>query len=307
MSVALLFPGQGSQKIGMGADLHDRFELARSKLRLADQILGKSISQICFTGPEEALKSTNNTQPALFTIEAILSDLLGDHGITPSLTMGHSLGEYSALYSAGVFSFEDGLRLVAARGALMAKVGTEVPGSMAAVIGMDKSEIAEILSEMDEGLVVPANENSPDQTVISGETAAVTKACEILKARGAKRAIPLPVSGAFHSPLMQKAADEFSAHLEKVNFLQPRCPIVTNVTAQPESDPALIRQLLLKQLVSPVRWVDSVQSAAKTSPTTWIEVGPGNVLQGLVKKIAPQLSVVLCGSAENVYSLSTSR
>lgn len=303
MDTVFMYPGQGSQAVGMGKDLVEKFPSAKKRFDEADSALGRSISRTCFEGPEDDLKATQNTQPALFTIEAALTDVLRENGVVPSVTMGHSLGEYSALYGAGVFSFADGLRLVARRGQLMASVGRTAPGTMAAVIGMDKSKIVEVLSSVTEGIVVCANENSPDQTVISGEVAAVNAACEKLKAAGAKRVVPLPVSGAFHSPLMQKAADEFGAAVDAVTWQKPACPIIANVTASPQTDATAIKGLLIKQLLSPVRWVDSVAGLKARGPLRCIEVGPGAVLQGLARKIDKDLTVVGCGTAENVFSV----
>ncbi len=303
MSTVFMFPGQGAQAIGMGADLFAGFESARNRFAQANEILGRDIAKICFEGPEDELKATQNTQPALFLVEAVAQDLLVDKGIVPTLTMGHSLGEYAALYAAGVFSFADGLRLVAKRGELMALAGKEKPGAMAAIIGLSKDQIAQVLATVTAGIVVCANENTPEQTVISGEVAAVNQACELLKAAGAKRALPLPVSGAFHSPLMQDAAHSFGEFLATVSFSAPRCGVITNVTASVETDPVLLKSLLTKQLVSSVRWVDSIRHLATHSVTRCFEVGPGNVVSGLAKKINPDLSISLCGKKEQIEAV----
>lgn len=303
MQTTFLCPGQGSQKAGMGRDVYEKFDAAKARFDQANDILGRDIAALCFDGPEEELKATQNTQPALFTMEAALSDVLKENGITPSYTAGHSLGEYGALYAAGAVSFEDGLRLVAQRGALMAAAGEKKPGAMAAVIGLDVDAIRAVLEKVDNGIVVPANQNTPEQTVISGEVDAVNTACEMLKEAGAKRAVPLPVSGAFHSPLMQEAADEFKGVLEGVSFKEPSCPVITNVTAQPETDPRQLRDLLYRQLISPVRWVETVETLKGLEYGLCLEVGPGAVLKGLLRKFAPDVSVVSCGTAENVYSL----
>ncbi|MBD3239429.1 MAG: ACP S-malonyltransferase [Chitinivibrionales bacterium] len=303
MQTTFLCPGQGSQKAGMGQDLYEKFSEAKARFDQANEILGRDIAGLCFSGPEEELKATQNTQPALFTMEAALTDVLKSNGIVPSYTAGHSLGEYGALYAAGAFSFEDGLRLVAQRGALMAAAGKKKPGAMAAVIGLDVEQIRGVLEKVDTGIVVPANQNSPEQTVISGEVVAVETACELLKEAGAKRAVPLPVSGAFHSPLMQEAADEFKAVLDGVTFNTPACPVVTNVTAQPENDPQKLRDLLYRQLTSPVRWVETVETLQSLDCGRCLEVGPGAVLKGLLRKFAPDVTIVSCGTAENVYSL----
>jgi [acyl-carrier-protein] S-malonyltransferase len=287
----------------MGKDLYDRIPEARARFEEADRILGRGLTKIIFDGPDDDLKDTRNTQPALFTVEAALTDLLLANGVVPEYAAGHSLGEYSALYAAGVISFEDGLRTVAARGAAMAEAGRQSPGTMAAIMGIDRNDIINVLAQVKSGVVVPANENSPDQTVISGEIGAINEACELLKGAGAKRAIILQVSGAFHSPLMQPAAEKLAAALESVEFLAPRCPVIANVTARPEGDPALMKELLVKQLISPVRWVDSMKALADCKPSNCAEVGPGAVLKGLVKKCEPEINVVSCDGVNNVYSL----
>ncbi len=305
MRYTFLYPGQGSQSVGMGKDLYDSFQVARDRFNLADQILGRNLSSLIFNGPLEELTATQNTQPALFTVEAAITDILGEKGITPVFTAGHSLGEYSALYGAKALSFEDALRAVAKRGALMAAAGKSKPGTMAAIIGLDKEKISEVLKTVSSGVVVPANENTPEQTVISGEIPAVNEACEKLKAAGAKRALLLPVSGAFHSPLMQSAAEEFKEVLDSLSFSLPICPVITNVTAKPETDPQVLKGLLVKQLTSPVRWVESMKVLSTLDYGNCIETGPGNVLKGLAKKCSDSLNVVPSDSATNIYSLLT--
>jgi len=304
-TIAMLFPGQGSQVVGMGKDFYDSSDLpsCRERFDQADKILGRGLAEIIFNGPVEELTKTHNTQPALFVVEAAITDLLSARGIAPTAAAGHSLGEYSALYAAGVISFEDGVRLVAARGEAMAEAGAASPGAMAAVLGMNRDKIAEVISGVKSGAVVTANENAPEQTVISGEAAAVNEACGLLKAAGAKRAMPLPVSGAFHSPLMQPAAEKLAKALESAKFSAPRCPVIANVTAKPESDPAVLKDLLVKQLVSPVRWVDSMRALSELSPRHCAEVGPGTVLKGLVKKCVPEMNILTCDSVNNLYSM----
>ena len=305
MKYAFLFPGQGSQAVGMGKDLYESFPVAKQIFDSANEILGRDLLKIIFSGPQEELTATQNTQPALFTVEAAITEVLAEKGITPSFVAGHSLGEYSALYGAGVLSFADGLKAVARRGELMADAGKAFPGTMAAVIGLSREKVGEVLQSVKSGIVVPANENSPVQTVISGEIEAVNQACEKLKAAGAKRAILLPVSGAFHSPLMQSAADEFSKTVDGLKFSSPRCPVITNVSAKPETDPSVIKELLVKQLISPVRWVDSMNSLAEEKFDLCLETGPGSVLRGLAKKCSDSLNVVPSDTATNIYSLLT--
>jgi [acyl-carrier-protein] S-malonyltransferase len=303
MKKAFIFPGQGSQKVGMGSDLFQNSSMAKERFALANEITGRDLTQIILEGPDDDLKATQNTQPALFVIESIITDLIKEKGISPDYTMGHSLGEYGALYAAGVFSFEDGLKLVAKRGELMAKAGAESEGAMAAIIGMEKSEIIKNISSVKSGTVVSANENSPEQTVISGDKIAVEEACEILKEAGAKRAIMLPVSGAFHSPLMKPAADAFKSVLDEVVFNDATCPVVTNVMAAPETNGETLKGLLIEQLLSPVRWVDSQQKLLELEVTSTIEVGPGNVLKGLARKFDRSLKVNGCGTMELVEAL----
>ncbi len=302
MRYTFLFPGQGSQKVGMGNDFIISFDLARRRVDECNEVLGRDLFAVILKGPESALTQTQNTQPALFAVESIICDVLKERGIVPSLCAGHSLGEYCALYAAGAISFRAGLAMVAKRGELMSRAGEKTPGTMAAIVGLSRPRIQEILASVG-GVVVCANENSPDQTVISGEVPAVTRACEALRNAGAKRAVVLPVSGAFHSPLMASSVEEFSRFLEPFVFKDPACPVVANVTASIETSGAAIKRLLVKQLTSPVRWVDSVATLAQNAPGTLCEVGPGSVLSGLVKKCNSALNVVLCGTVENIYSM----
>lgn len=303
MKNVLLFPGQGAQKVGMGADLFDVTPLAEERFTKANEILGIDLKKLVLEGPNEELTKTQYTQPALFTVESILTDLLKEAGVKPSLVMGHSLGEYGALYAAEVFDFETGLKLVAKRGELMASAGEKSNGGMAAIIGLDKEKIVEVLETID-GTVVSANENSKDQTVISGEKEAIELACEKLKEAGAKRAIVLAVSGAFHSPLMKPAADEFAKVLEEVTFNDAICPVVTNVTADKESNGATLKSLLVDQLLNPVRWVESEVVLEKEGADRIIEVGPGTVLKGLVRKYSRDLKVLSCSTASDVKEIA---
>jgi [acyl-carrier-protein] S-malonyltransferase len=303
MNYTFLFPGQGSQKVGMGKDFYGSSETAKRRFDECNTALGRDVVSLMFNGPEDRLSQTQNTQPALFTVESVIVDALKEKGVFPSFAAGHSLGEYGALYAAGVISFSDGLSIVAKRGQLMAEAGTKTPGAMAAVIGLPKQQITDALTRGVTGVVVCANENSPDQTVISGDVQAVEQACEVLKKVGAKRAIQLPVSGAFHSPLMAPCAEEFAAFIEPFCFNDPKCPVIANVTAQPQTSGAELKSLLVKQLASPVRWVDSMAALGSVDHGTCIEVGPGNVLSGLARKCNSRLNVVPCGTAENVYSL----
>ncbi|MBN1306715.1 MAG: ACP S-malonyltransferase [Chitinispirillaceae bacterium] len=303
MNYSFLFPGQGSQAVGMGQDLYTTYPRARSRFDQANALLGRDIVSLIFSGPMERLTATENTQPALFIVEAAVADVLAEQQIIPVVTAGHSLGEYGALYAAGVLSFEDGLRAVARRGMLMAEAGKTSAGAMAAVIGMSEEALTATLTQVASGIVVAANENSLEQTVISGEAAAVREACEKCKAAGAKRAIQLPLSGAFHSPLMQSAADAFAAVLDTIRFDAPRCPVISNVSAALETDPVRIKELLLHQLTSPVRWVDSMKTLAAFDHGLCLETGPKDVLKGLAKKCDYSLNVISCGSAMNIYSL----
>lgn len=287
MKTAYIFPGQGSQFPGMAKDLYpSRKELFEK----ANEILGFRITDIMFEGQADDLKATKVTQPAIFIHSTILAM---EQAQQPDMVAGHSLGEFSALVAAGALSFEDGLRLVAARAAAMQKCCEKVPGTMAAVIKLDDETIERICADIPG--VVPANYNSPGQVVISGELSAVEEACAKLKEAGAKRALVLPVSGAFHSPLMEPARVELAKAIEATPFKAPRCPIYQNVTASPTTDPGLIKENCLKQLTSPVRWTKTVLNMIADGAGRFVEIGPGSVLQGLVGRIAGDTPLTIEG------------
>lgn len=288
--IAFVFPGQGSQSVGMGRDLYDRFPEAREVYDEADRILGFPLSVLCFDGPEEDLRLTSNTQPALFTTSIACLRLLEKHGIRPDVTAGHSIGEYAALVAAGVVSFEDALLLVRNRGRLMQAAGTERPGTMAAIIGITTEQVLEACAKA-EGIVDVANYNSPGQVVISGEVKAVQAASEYAKEAGAKRVMPLNVSGAFHSGLMQPTADRLVAELAKTPFTDAAIPIVANVTADYVRSPDEIRDALGKQIAGSVRWDQSVGRMVADGVDLFVEVGPGKVLAGLIKRIDDSVEV----------------
>ncbi|MBI4429375.1 MAG: ACP S-malonyltransferase [Ignavibacteriales bacterium] len=282
--VAFVFPGQGSQYVGMGKDLHEKSADARSLFEAADKILGFSLSRLCFDGPDEELRQTKNTQPAIFLHSVVLTKLY--RGPLAAMAAGHSLGEYSALVYAGALSFEDGLKLVRLRGELMHRAGTEQPGTMAAIVGLDPKTIDEVCgAATKEGVVQPANFNSPGQVVISGSTAGVRRAMEMAKGRGAKLVKELQVSGAFHSPLMESAKAGLKKALEATKICDSSIPVYANVTAKSVLRGEEIRELLVLQLTSPVRWEESVVNMARDGATTFVEVGPSKVLQGLVRRI----------------------
>lgn len=285
---AYVFPGQGAQFVGMGKDLYENVPQAKELFEKANEILGFRITDLMFNGTDEDLKQTNVTQPAIFLHSAILAKSLGDD-FKPEMVAGHSLGEFSALVTAGAISFEDGLRLVAARANAMQKACLLNPSTMAAVLGLEDAKVEEICASID-GVVVPANYNCPGQLVISGSNEAIDAACEALKAAGAKRALKLPVGGAFHSPLMEPARIELEAAIEATAFNQPICAVYQNVDAKPYTDPAQIKKNLVAQLTAPVRWTQTVQNMVADGVSSFVEIGPGKVLQGLVNKIAKEVS-----------------
>jgi [acyl-carrier-protein] S-malonyltransferase len=283
---AYIFPGQGAQFVGMGLDLYENHSVAQELFERANEILGFSITDIMFEGTVEDLKQTKVTQPAIFLHSVILSKVLGN-SFKPDMVAGHSLGEFSALVANGTLNFEDGLQLVSQRAMAMQKACEIKPSTMAAVLGLEDAIVETICAET-EGIVVPANYNCPGQLVISGEVDAVNVACERLKEAGAKRALLLPVGGAFHSPLMEPAREELAAAIENTKFGAPSCPIYQNVTTTAVSDAGEIKKNLILQLTAPVKWTQSVQQMVKDGATHFVEVGPGKVLQGLVKKISPE-------------------
>jgi [acyl-carrier-protein] S-malonyltransferase len=286
---AYIFPGQGAQFVGMGKDLYNNFSPAKDLFERANEILGFRITDLMFDGTDADLKQTKVTQPAIFIHSVILARLLT--GFEPSMVAGHSLGEFSALVAAGALSFDDGLRLVAARANAMQKACEQEPSTMAAVLGLDDAKVEEICASVD-GIVVAANYNCHGQLVISGSIAAVDATCAKLKEAGARRALVLPVGGAFHSPLMEPARIELQDAIEKTPFAMPVCPIYQNVDAKPYTDAELIKKNLILQLTSPVRWTQTVQRMTADGATNFIELGPGTVLQGLVKKISPNIEAV---------------
>ncbi|MDR3236588.1 MAG: ACP S-malonyltransferase [Prevotellaceae bacterium] len=288
MTKVYVFPGQGAQFVGMGKNLYDSVPQAKELFEAANDILGFRITDLMFSGTEADLKQTKVTQPAIFLHSVILAKSLPD--FAPAMAAGHSLGEFSALVATGAMNFEDGLKLVAARATAMQKACEQQPSTMAAVLGLDDATVEAICASVD-GVVVPANYNCPGQLVISGAVQAVETACERLKAAGARRALVLPVGGAFHSPLMESARVELEAAIEATALRSPVCPVYQNVDAKPYTDAATIKQNLILQLTAPVRWTQTVQNMVADGADTFVELGPGTVLQGLVKKIASQVVV----------------
>ena len=280
---AYVFPGQGAQFVGMGKDLYENHPLAKELFEKANSILGFSITDIMFSGTDEELKQTKVTQPAIFLHSVILSQVLGEK-FTPDMVAGHSLGEFSALVANKTFSFEDGLILVSKRAMAMQKACELQAGTMAAILGLEDNKVEEICASIP-GIVTPANYNCPGQLVISGEIESINKACEAMKEAGAKRALVLPVSGAFHSELMRPAREELAPAIENIHFEKPICPVYQNVTTTAISDPELIKKNLIEQLTAPVKWTQSIENMIKDGASEFIETGPGKVLQGFIKKI----------------------
>lgn len=298
---AFIFPGQGSQSVGMGKDLAAGFDCARDIFRRADSALGWELSRLCFDGPEDQLAETINTQPALFVTSVAAYEVVRQRRLSPAFAAGHSVGEYAALYAAGAIGFEECLRLVRRRAELMQEAARRNPGTMAAVLGLSVDQVREVVSKASEfGVVAAANFNSPTQTVISGEARAVQRASEIAMEMGAKRVVALKVSGAFHSPLMEEAAAELASVLEKTQISDPVVPVVANCTADFETTAADVRTNLSNQITGSVRWIESVSRMLDSGADVFIELGPGTVLAGLVKRIAPQANVHSIGDRRSL-------
>lgn len=300
--IGYLFPGQGSQSVGMGKDAAERHPEAMELFKAADDLLGMRLSKLCFEGPEEELKRTENTQPALTVSSAATLRILEHAGIRPFAVAGHSLGEYTALFSAKVFDFATGMKLVKTRGDAFAHAGSFRPGAMAAIIGLDAARIREVCSALSKGghIVVPANINDPSQVVISGDPEAVHKACEELKAAGAKRALPLPVSGAFHSPLVEPAAARMREVLAGARFDAPNCVFVNNADAMRLEDPEVIKDSLVRQVTGTVRWVECIEQLIAQGTEVFVEVGSGRVLAGLVRRINKDIHVYTTENADAI-------
>ncbi len=304
MKPAFIFPGQASQFVGMGKDLYDAYDSARRLFNIANDLMELDLKTICFEGPEEELKQTYITQPAIYVHSVAVFEILKEKGFSPAAAAGHSLGEYSALTAAGALSFEDGLKIVKERGRLMFKAGKEQPGTMAAIIGLAPEQVEEICTAVAEiGIVQPANFNSPGQIAISGETAAVQEAIVKAKEAGAKKAVELVVSGAFHSPLMQTAQDGLKTVLDTVEIQNPQIPVYSNVEAAPVQDAAKIRQLLVQQLTKPVLWQTIVENMIADGYQPFYEIGPGKVLKGLQKRINRQFLCSAIGTTETIENL----
>ncbi len=294
--MACIFSGQGSQYVGMISDIVKEFDSASQRMKQACEIAGFALDEICFNGPAEVLKETRYTQPALFVHEAIIWDLVKNH-VQPEAFAGHSLGEFSALYAAGVLSFEDAMRLVVLRGSLMFSAGNSKPGTMFAVIGMSDESVISLCKELsgDEGIIVPANFNSPGQVVLSGDAEYLRAKAPLFKEAGARMVTELQVSGAFHSPLMSSASEELGLAIDSVHFNAPIKPVYPNVTGAPVSDPSELKKLLLEQLTSPVLWAQSIQTMHQNGVKSFKEIGPGKVLQGLVKRTITDSELIIGG------------
>jgi [acyl-carrier-protein] S-malonyltransferase len=300
-AIGFLFPGQGSQFVGMGADLYAKLPPARDVYDRAEQVLELPVRKLSFEGPDDELRQTRYTQPAILTHS--LAALAALPKLSPILAAGHSLGEYSALHAAGALDFDSVMQLVKRRGALMYAEGEKNPGTMAAIIGMEAAAVEQLCAEVG-GVVVPANYNEPKQTVVSGEIPAVKQVVELAKSHGALKAVLLPVSGAFHSPLLKESAAEFADYLGRFEIRTPAFPVIANVTGQPVTSADQVRDCLGRQLISPVRWVATMATARDLGGTKFLEIGPGNVLAGLARRIDRKLSVTAVGKVADVEALA---
>jgi len=302
---ALLLPGQGSQYVGMGRDLAEAYPAVRQIYERADDTIGAAISRLSWEGPEDELTATQNAQPAIlihsYAVWSLVEEAIGN----VSVAAGHSLGELSAHLIAGTYSFEDALTVVRRRGELMAAAGVERPGTMAAILGMDLSEVRDICADIGDGVVVPANLNADRQIVVSGDVDAVARASERARERGARRVLPLNVSGAFHSPLMREAVDQLREVLETVSLSDPRLPVIANATAAPVTTRSEALETLVSQVTSPVRWVECVEAMRRFEPTSWIELGPGSVLSGLLRRVDRGLRATALEDLEAVEAFAT--
>jgi [acyl-carrier-protein] S-malonyltransferase len=305
--IAFVFPGQGSQKVGMGREMAEHFRQAQEIFAIADETLGFSLSSLCWDGPEEELRKTVNTQPAILAMSIACYKAVTAEGIEPFIVAGHSVGEYAALVAAGALNFHDALKLVRKRGELMHAAGESSPGTMAAIIGMDYDAITEACEIANAaGVVEIANFNTPEQTVISGEVQAVERAIEIIKGKGAKRVAPLNVSAAFHSSLMKSAAEELSIEFDRVTFRDPLIPVVVNISAEPLTDRHRIKEALKQQILGNVMWVDTVKTIISRGADTFVEIGPGKALCGMIKKIDKYMQAYNVEDKESFIKATTS-